>query len=104
MRVGTVSAMRLHGCHHPGQLFDGWDIAVQHLERLAVVQADPDLEPGGAGVLVCDDAAHLEPADFADEHAVLDRRSRPTLRDQLAKLIMVGRRDEQRRQRLGDRR
>ena len=41
MRVGTVLTMRRDRRHNLGQRFDRRYIAVQHLERLAVVLADP---------------------------------------------------------------
>ena len=66
-------------------------VAVEQLERLAIVGADADLQPVArpcpASVTA---AAHLQPADLADEHAVLDHRRRPGGDDQLAERVVLG--------------
>ena len=64
---------------------------MQHLERLAIVLADPDLEPGRTGVAIGHDATHLQSANLADQHTVLDGRRRASLCDQGAELLVFGR-------------
>ena len=61
--TGAVRAGRAMGRDerdHVGQRLDGGTIAVQHLEGLAVVRADTDLEPDVRRCRLVDHAAHLE--------------------------------------------
>jgi len=43
--------MRFDSGDDPGQGFNGGDVAVQHLERLAIVLADADLDLATAGII-----------------------------------------------------
>ncbi|CAB4689238.1 unannotated protein [freshwater metagenome] len=73
--------MPTHGIDHPGERLCGWLIAVQHHERFAVVRPNTYLKANLARIRIGDHAAHLEPADFAGKHAVLDHRLGATLLD-----------------------
>ena len=61
---------------------------MEHLERLAVVGADADLEPHLAGEGIVDHPAHLEAVDLAGEDAVLLDRRRTTGDDQVDELAV----------------
>ena len=75
-RVGRRAgpAVRRDLRHDVGQRLGRGDVAVDELERLTVVGADADLEPGDVEVGVDHRPAHLEPGHLAGEHAVLDDR------------------------------
>ena len=62
---------------------------MHHLERLAIVSAHPDLETRFTSVGIVDDPAHLETADLADQHAVLDDRVGTTRSDDRSEAIVV---------------
>ena len=104
MRRSTVLTMGFDGRDHLGQRLDRGDVAVQHLERLAIVLTDPDLEPRIARGRVGHHSADLKAADLANQHAVIDRRRCPAFGDQRTKLLVLRRRSGKVWQRLSDRR
>ncbi len=88
--------------HHVGERVGSGAIAVQHLERLAVVRTHTDLEAHGPRVRVVDHAAHLQPVDLTEQHAVLDPRHRAGAGDVGSERSVGGGHLTGRRQRLGD--
>ena len=72
MRVGAPATMLCHRCDDPRECLGRGQVAVHQGERLAVVRADADLEPGGLAVLVEHGPTDLEPGDLSGQDAVLD--------------------------------
>ena len=69
--LGIGTAMDGNALHDRRQCIGSRQIAVHHRERLAVVSADTDLDPGDS--FIDNNASNFETAEFAPDLAVLDR-------------------------------
>lgn len=72
MTSGAWPTMLAHRAHDISERFARRTIAVQQLERFAIVRTDTNFQPDSIGVRIADDATYLEPINLAAQHSVLD--------------------------------
>ena len=82
MLRSTISTVPSDRPHDVGQRLHCRPVAVEHLERLAIMCADTDFEPDISRCRIADHPAHLQSVDFTAEHAMLLERRRATGKDQ----------------------
>ena len=100
--VGRLAApVTRHGLHDSGERVDRRHVAVDEGERLAVVNADTDLQANLPAGRVVDHPAHLEATNLAGDDTVFDDGRCATGFDRRDEGQMPGSRGRRRRQRLG---
>lgn len=104
MTSGSWPTMLAHRAHDISQRFTRRTIAVQQLERFAIVRTDTDFQPNSVGVRISDDTTYLETINLAAQHSMLDDWLGTTVDDQRLKRGVLDRHSRRSGKRFGFRR